>query len=175
MREAALGHWIYFTWHLPALLFVALGTLLVVASARSLRRDHLRPFEAALRWRILGWSSLGACLALAIAWPYLHAFSKISVQPDGSWRVSNYLGVPLARVPAGEVRELRGVDLGGLGLGVGHLEIRRGDGSVLRSVRLDRATLEQARRALGYPTTMVRDQCGDRVILAHAYTARGPR
>lgn len=157
MREAALGHWNYFTWHLPAAALMVGTVALAVAMARSLRRNTYSSAESGLRWRILGWSSLIAAMLAGVVWPYVGAAARITVHADGTWRVSNYLGVPLETLPAGEVQALRGVDLGGLGLGVGHLEIVRRDGSVLRSVRISRDTLDEARRALGIPAASARN------------------
>jgi hypothetical protein len=174
MREAALGHWNYYTWHLPAAILMLCAVALAVVMGRSLRRNALGHRDRALRWRILGWSSITASMTSAIVWPYLGAAASVTVDGRGTWHVCNYLGVPLAELPAGEVRALRGVDLGGLGLGVGHLEIRRADGSVIRSVRLSRETLDAARRALGYPSSMVQSACGDLVIAPHRYAAMGP-
>lgn len=164
MREAALGHWNYFTWHLPAAALM-LGTVaLAVAMGRSLRRNAFSAAESGLRWRILGWSALIAALMSGVVWPYLGAAARITVSADGTWRVRNYLGVPLATLPPGDVRALRGVDLGGLGMGVGHLEIVRRDGSVIRSVRIGRDTLDEARRALGIPAAMARNDGCDLLI-----------
>jgi hypothetical protein len=174
MREVALGHWHYFMWHLPASLLMLGAVALGFAMAHSLHRNAYGHGARAQRWNILGWCALGAALTSGIAWPYLGAAAKLRVDAAGTWHLCNYLGMPLAEVPPSEVREIRGVDLGGLGYGLGHLEIRRGDGSVIRSVRVTRETLDAARRALGYTDAMVRDCRGDQVIAAHRYAANEP-
>jgi hypothetical protein len=174
MRDVALGHWLYFAWNLPSAV-IALGALtLAVAMARALRRNAYTHREAALRWKILGWSAILASITSAIVWPYLGAASAIRVEANGDWQVTNYLGVPLAHVSAAEVRTLRGVDLGGLGWGLGHLEIHRSDGSVIRSVRITRATFDEVRRELGYPESMVHTLGADEVIGPHGMLASGP-
>ncbi len=174
MRDVALGHWNYFTWHVPATLLTLAGIALAIAMARSLHRNEFSPHGRVLRWNILGWSALMASLGSGIAWPYLTSAARVHVDERGTWHVSNYLGVPLARVDASQVREVRGVDLGGLGMGVGHVEIRTRDGRVVRSVRVDRDTLDAMRRALGYTQDWVHDVYGDQVIVAHRYDASGP-
>jgi hypothetical protein len=174
MREFALGHWNYFTWHLPATVLTLVCIGLVVVMARSLRRNAFSRRERALRIQILGWSALIASLGSGIAWPYLVSAARVRVDASGTWHVSNYLGIPLARVDASQVREVRGVDLGGVGMGTGYVEIRMPDGHVIRSVRVDRDTLDGLRRALGYTSEWVRNVYGDQVIVAHRYDAQGP-
>jgi hypothetical protein len=174
MRDVALGHWNYFTWHLPATVMTLLAIGLVVTMTRSLRRNAFSRRERGLRLQILGWSALCASLGSAIAWPYLVSAAHVRVDARGTWHVSNYLGIPLARVDATQVREVRGVDLGGVGVGTGHVEIRTRDGHVIRSVRVDRDTLDSLRRALGYTSEWVRNVYGDQVIVAHRYDAQGP-
>jgi len=174
MREVALSHWSYYTWHLPASLLMLGSVFLAFAMGYALARSEYGHVGRALRFRVLGWSSLVAALTSAIVFPYLATAATITVDPDGTWRVCNYLGLPLARVPSSEVRELRAVDLGGLGWGTGHLEIRREDGSVIRSVRISRLMLDQVRHTLGYPDLVARSQGGDVVIDTHRYAPSGP-
>ncbi len=174
MRDVALGHWNYLTWHLPATLLTLLGVALVVTMARSLRRDTLGARASIRRWQIIGWSALLSSLGSGVAWPYLVAAARVHVDSAGTWHLSNYLGIPLARVDASQVREVRGVDLGGVGMGIGHIEIRMPDGSVIRTVRVDRDAVDAMRRVLGYGNDWVRNEYADQVIAAHRYTARGP-
>lgn len=174
MRRVELGHWYYLTWHLPATVFALVAIALVLITARSLQRNAYGPAARALRWRILGWSALLASFCSALAWPYLRAVATLRVDATGAWHLANYLGVPLGTIPPSEIRALYGRDLGGVGVGTGHLEIHRADGSVVRTVRISRETLEQTYRALGYPSTLVRDHFGDLAIDPHRYGAAGP-
>ena len=109
MRVVALGHWHYFTWHLPATLLSVGLLVLVVAAARSLQRHTWGASAKALRYRILGWAALCGSLSWAVAWPYLRAPATVRVDDAGAWHMSNYLGIPLGSVPAGEVRSVRAV------------------------------------------------------------------
>lgn len=174
MREVALGHWNYFTWHLPATVLTLVGVTIVIGMMRSLRRNQLSMRERILRWNVIGWSALLASIGSAVAWPYMTAAARVEVDASGTWHVSNYLGIPLATVAASQVREVRGVDLGGVGMGVGHVEIRLPDGSVIRSVRVDRDTVDAMRRSLGYTNDWVSNVYGDQVIVAHRYDGHGP-
>lgn len=174
MRRVELGHWHYLTWHLPAAVLTVLGLALIWALARSLRRNAYDGAARALRWRILGWAALATAVTSAVSWPYLTAAATLTVDGRGTWRLCNYLGVPLAVIPGSEPRALRGADLGGLGMGMGHLEIRRGDGSVIRTVRISRETLDALWRALGYPEAMVHNHYGDRAVALHRYGEHGP-
>src|SRR4051794_891703 len=133
MREVALSHWSYYAWHLPASFLLFAAVTLALAMAYGLSRSQYGHSSRALRFRILGWSSLVAALTSGIVFPYLATAATITVDTEGTWRVCNYLGLPLARVPSSELRELRAVDLGGLGWGMGHLEIHRANGSIIRS------------------------------------------
>jgi hypothetical protein len=174
MRFVALGHGHYFLWHLPAAVFLtvclALGTLV----ARQLYRGEYGARQRALRWGIVGWCAVFASLASGVVWPYLRDAAQMRVMGDGSWQFSNYLGVPVARVPSGELRELRACHLGGLGLGMGHVEVRRANGTVVRTVRLSRATLDRLTQELGYTQTMLSQQYTDTVVRNHRYNFRGP-
>lgn len=174
MREIGLGHWHYFTWHLPASVMMLGASLVALAMACSLWRNQYGHAARALRWNILGWSALLAAITAGVASPYLRAAARVRVDSYGTWYLSNYLGIPLATLPATEVRRIRAVDLGGLGYGIGHLEIYRENGSVIRTVRLSRDVLDQTRTALGYSHAMVRDCYGDQWIAPHRYTPAGP-
>lgn len=174
MRVVALGQGLYFVWHLPTLL-LAVGALgLAALMGRSLWRDHLAPRARALRWSIFGWASVMASLLSVVVWPYLGAVTTVRVAPDGAWRLDNYLGVELARIPAGEARAVRAPDLGGLRWGSGHVEFVRVDGSVLRSVRVGGASFERLCASMGYTAPMLHESLGAVTIPAHVYTARGP-
>src|SRR3954454_20891292 len=116
MREVALGHWNHFTWHLPATVMTLVGVAIVIGMMRSLRRNQLSTRERILRWNVIGWSALLASIGSAVAWPYLTAAAYVEVDTSGTWHVSNYLGIPVATVDASQVREVRGVDLGGVGM-----------------------------------------------------------
>lgn len=174
MRVVALGHWNYFTWHLPATVLSLAFALVALGALRSLWGHAWGPAARALRYRIAGWASLGASVTAAIAWPYLRAPANVRVDAQGRWHLSNYLGVPLGRIEPGTVRELRGVDLGGLGVGAGPLEIRLENGVVFRTVRVSGFGLDEVRDVLGYTAPFVRDERGDRVIAPHRYTPHGP-
>lgn len=174
MRSVPLGHWHYFTWHLPAAVLLAVTLAFAGAIARSLLRNPYAHGERAFRWSIVGWCALSAALTSGVVWPYLRAAAHVYVDAQGTWHLSNYLGIPVARVEANQWREVRGVDLGGLGIGQGHLEIRLADGSVIRSVRLNRDTLTEARHELGYGDGVVHDSYGDQVFAPHRYGAQGP-
>lgn len=175
MREMDVGQWTYFAWHLPTLVLILGATALTARMATSLWRDDLTARARRLRWSVLGWSSTGAALLSVIVWPYLAAFSTIRVGADGRWVLSNYLGVPLASIPAGEVRGLDAEDLGGLSRGAGRLRVRRADGTVLDSVRVSGSRFETLREAMGYPRDALRECYGAVVIPAHVYTPSGPR
>lgn len=175
MRVVGLGQWLYYIWHLPTLLLALSAVVLAGVMGRSLVRDHLNARARQLRWSVLGWSSMVASLLTLAAWPYLVAVSSIRVTPDGSWRLTNYLGVELAELPAREVRTLRGVDLGGLRWGSGHLQVVRADGRVYTSVRIGGSSFDDACRVLGYTPSMMLEQRGGVVIPAHVYTPAGPR
>jgi len=174
MREIALGQWTYFAWHLPtALLCVATGVLAMVM-ARSLWRDELGLAERRLRFSVLGWSAvLSSLLSLAV-WPYLSAFASVEVRRDGTWELSNYLGVPVAVVPASESRRVEGEDLGGLNLGSGRIRVLRADGSTLESVRISGRRFDRARGELGYPASALRPARGSVLTGAHTYGPNGP-
>lgn len=174
MRFVGLGQWLYFVWHLPALLLCLGAVALGAVMARSLRRDALPVGARELRWNVLGWSAVAAATLSVVVWPYLVAVASIRVAPDGAWRVTNYLGVPLAEIPAHEPRVVRAQDLGGLHWGLGRIQIVRASGEVLTSVRVSGRTFERARRALGYPDAMLRDRGTAMEIAAHVYTPRGP-
>lgn len=174
MRSVALGSWTYYLWHLPACALLGIVLLVAFGAARSVALDTLSPPGLRLRWNIVGASALLASLLCAIAWPYATAVARVEVSADGAWRLRNYLGLPLGTVRPEEARSLLGRDLGGVGFGAGSLEVhtRRG---VLRSVRIDRLTLDRALRALGYREGDARDRYGDRVLEAHTFAAGGPR
>lgn len=175
MREMDVGQWTYFTWHLPTLVLIVGATALTLRMGASLWRDDLTASAARLRWSVLGWSAVGAALLSAIVWPYLAAFSTIRVGADGQWVLTNYLGVPLARIPAAEVRGMRAEDLGGLGWGSGRLHVRRADGTTLDSVRFSGQRFASLREAMGYPRDALREANGAVIIPAHVYSPSGPR
>lgn len=174
MREIALGQWTYFAWHLPtALLCVAMGALAMVV-ARSLWREEFGVAERRLRFSVLGWSAVLSALLSLAAWPYLAAFATVQVWQDGTWTLHNYLGVPVAVVPASEARRLEGEDLGGLNLGSGRLRVLRADGSALDSVRITGPRFDRARAELGYPSGALRPSRGSVLTSAHTYGPNGP-
>jgi hypothetical protein len=174
MRLIALGQWTYFAWHLPtALLCISAGALATVM-ARSLWREEFSVAERRLRFSVLGWSAVLSSLLSLAAWPYLSAFASVEVQRDGTWTLHNYLGVPVAVVPAGESRRLEGEDLGGLNLGSGRIRVLRADGSALASVRISGPRFERARAQLGYPTETLRPSRGSVLTGAHTYGPGGP-
>jgi MFS family permease len=174
MREIALGQWTYFAWHLPtALLCAAMGGV-AMAMVRSLWREQFSVAERRLRFSVLGWSAvLASVLSLAV-WPYLAAFASVEVRRDGTWALNNYLGVPIAVVPAGESRRLEGQDLGGLNLGSGRIRVLRADGSVVESVRVSGSRFDRARIELGYPEAALRPARGCVLTGAHTYGPNGP-
>lgn len=174
MRSVALGQGHYFLWHLPAAAILAVCLCMGFVIARQLYRGDYSAMQRSLRWSIIGWCALFASVSSGIVWPYLRDAAQLRVLVDGSWQFSNYLGMPLARVPSGELREFRACQLGGLGLGMGHVEVRRADGSVLRTVRLSRSTLDMLTRELGYTRTMLSHQSMDTVVRNHRYDTRGP-
>lgn len=174
MRALSLGHWIQFSWHVVALALIAFAVGLAGVTLRSLRRDEMPLRAAALRWEIFGWSAAVAAVLSVCVWPYLTAFARIEVTPAGQWRLENYLGVPLATVPARELRSLCGEDLGGRTVGVGHLTVRRADGRQHRSVRITAHSLVTTLKLLGYTEDEVRDLGGSRVVAPHRYGAMGP-
>lgn len=174
MRVIDLGHWLYWVWHLPSVL-LAFGSLGVgVWMARSLVCDDLTARARATRFRVLGWSSIMASVLSVLVWPYLSAVSEIDVRADGRWSLRNYLGVPIASIPAGERRSLRAEDLGGLHLGMGQIRIVRANGRVLTTVRISGPTFEAARRALAYPDSMLLPAGSAVEIPAHRYGPTGP-
>lgn len=174
MRSVGLGQWLYYAWHLPTLLLSLAALGLAAAMGRSLWRDALSARAAYLRWSVLGWSGVLSSLLCTVAWPYLGAVATVRVDRGGDWRLENYLGVELARVPAGEVRTVRALDLGGLRLGSGHVEFVRADGTTLSSVRIGGRAFGRLCDSLGYTAPMLREAYGAVVIPAHTYTPRGP-
>lgn len=174
MRDVALGQWIYFAWHLPAVFLCAAATLCATLTARSLWRESFGVPERRLRYAILGWSAVVAALLSAVAWPYLAAFSSVAVAGDGTWTLRNYLGVPVAVVPADEVRRFQGEDLGGLDLGSGRIRVIRADGSAVESVRVSGHRFRSACRALGYPAGALHPSRGSVVTGLHTYGPQGP-
>lgn len=174
MRSVGLGQWLYFAWHLPTVLLVALSAAMVLWMARSLAREHLGPRARQLRWTVLGWSAVFGSLLSVVAWPYLHAVARVSVDDDGTWHLRNYLGVELATVPPGEVRSLRADDLGGRRWGAGQVHVVRARGETLDTVRIGGRGFERLCATLGYTAAMQREAFGAVIIPAHTYSARGP-
>lgn len=172
MRSVALGYGHYLFWHVPTLLIAAASLCALLAVARQLALGAYGPSARALRWSIVGWCSLALSIASAITVPYLKAAAVVTVEADGAWQFRNYFRVPVGRVEPHELRELRARDLGGVGAGVGHIEVRRADGSVLRSVRIDRARLQRALDVLGYRRDELTADYGDIVLRAHRYDER---
>ncbi len=175
MREIALGQWTYFAWHLPAVALCALFAAVALAAALSLCRDDLTARERRLRFALLGWPSVLASMLSVVIWPYLAAFASVRVAPDGSWVLRNYLGVPVAYVPAAEARVLVGEDLGGLNLGSGRVRVQRADGAAESSVRISGAHFDALRSALGYPASAMHPAGGGLRTAPHRFDARGPR
>jgi hypothetical protein len=175
MRSVALGHGHYFFWHLPALLIATAAALVALRVARQLVCGAYGAHDRRLRWAIVGWCSLACSLSSAIVVPYLRAAAHWRVEADGSWSLHNYLGIPVGSVPAHEIRELRARDLGGVGTGMGHVEVRREDGSILRTVRLTRSGVAELTRALGYARADLAQEYTDSVVRPHRFDVRGPR
>lgn len=174
MRALPLGHWLQFSWHAAALCLIAVAIAVAGVMARSLRRDELSLRARKLRWEILGWSTTMAAALSVCVWPYLTAFAQIRVAPSGAWRLENYLGFAVAELPPREVRALLGEDLGGLHVGMGHLYVRRADGSLVRSVRITADSFTLTRKLLGYADGDVTDAGGSLTIPAHRFTPHGP-
>ena len=174
MREIALGQWTYFAWHLPTTLLCVAAGAVVVVLARSLWSEDFSLAERRLRFSLLGWSAVFASVLSLAVWPYLAAFASVEVRRDGSWTLLNYLGVPIAVVPADESRRLEGEDLGGLNLGSGRIRVLRADGSTLDSVRISGHRFERARLELGYPSEALRPARGSVLTAAHTYGPSGP-
>ncbi len=174
MRSVALGHGHYFLWHLPAAVMCAVCLTVGILIARELFRSQYSASQRSLRWAIIGWCAVFSSLASGVVWPYLRDASQIKVLNDGTWQFSNYLGFPVARVASTELREFRALHLGGLGLGMGHVEVRREDGSVVRTVRLSRSTLDLLTQQLGYTRPMLSQQYTHTVVRNHRYNASGP-
>ncbi len=174
MRSVSLGQRLYFAWHLPTVLLAVAALAVAAVMARSLARDHLDARARYLRWSVVGWSSVFASILSVVVWPYLNAVASVGVEADGTWRLRNYLGVELARVPAGETRSLRALDLGGLRWGAGHVEVVRASGETLRTVRIGGQTFGRFCASLGYTAEMQREAFGSVLIPPHTFTARGP-
>lgn len=174
MRALPLGHWVQFVWHAAALGLIALAAAMTAVMLRSLTRDALNPRARGLRWQIAGWSAVMASLLSVCVWPYLTAFARIEVSSTGAWCFENYLGFKIAELSPHEARSLVGEDLGGLRVGMGHLDVRLANGRHLRSVRISAGTFEGLCRDLGYAEGDVRDVGGSLVIPAHRFGARGP-
>ncbi len=175
MRSMALGDWTCFVWHLPTLLLCGAAAGLGLLSARSLLRDALPSRARGLRWSLLGWSATASALLALFAWPYLTAFSTVNVEADGAWRLTNYLGLTVARVPAKELRRVHGEDLGGLRRGAGRLRVQRADGSFVDSVRISGARFDAACAALGYDELSLLPSANGVVTAPHSWSSRGPR
>jgi hypothetical protein len=174
MRSVALGHGHYFYWHLPTLVIVAIAAVVGALVARQLARGAYGPHARTLRWSIVGWCSLAVAVGSAVVTPYLRDAAHWRIEADGAWSFRNYLGVPVARVPADELRQVRARDLGGLGVGMGHVEVRRADGSVVRTVRVSRSALAALTAALGYARADLVQEYTDTVVRPHRYDAQGP-
>lgn len=174
MRSVGLGQWLYYAWHLPTLLASLGCAALALWMFRSLSRDALHASTRQRRWAIAGWASVAASLLSVVAWPYLRAVETVRVEADGGWVLTNYLGVPLATVPARERRALVAHDLGGLRWGAGHVEIIRADGSSCSTVRISGSTFNQLCATLGYTRPMLREWGSDVDVPPHAYSPAGP-
>lgn len=172
MRSVALGYGHYFLWHLPTLVLGVAAALTLLVVLRQLVLSAYGPAARALRWSIVGWCAVALSFASAITVPYLRAAAHVSVERDGTWVFRNYLYVPVAVVRAHELRELRARDMGGHCFGTGHIEVRREDGSVVRSVRIDRARLVTALDALGYRRADLVQQYADLVAPTQRATDR---
>jgi len=174
MRAFPLGHWLQFSWHAAALGLIALALAVGAAMSLSLRRDELSPRAARLRFEVVGWSAAVAAVLSVCVWPYLTAFAQIRVTPSGHWRLENYLGIAVAELPPRELRSVRGEDLGGRQVGLGHLIVRRADGTALRSVRITATAFTVTCKLLGYAAGDVTDDGGSLTIASHRFSARGP-
>jgi hypothetical protein len=174
MRTVGLGQWLYYVWHLPTMLAAAGAAGLAFFMFRSLYRDALHPATRQRRWALAGWASVAASLLALIAWPYLRAVETVQVAPDGTWILSNYLGMTLATIPPDERRAFRGRDLGGLRWGAGHVEIVRTDGRTYGTVRINGDTFNAFCDTLGYTRGMLRSWGSDVAVAAHVYTPWGP-
>jgi hypothetical protein len=174
MREIALGQWTYFAWHLPTTLLCVAASAQAAVLARSLWCEDFSLGERRLRFSVLGWSAVFASVLSLAAWPYLAAFASVEVRRDGSWTLRNYLGVPIAVLPASEFRRLEGEDLGGLNLGSGRIRVLRADGTTLESVRISGQRFDRARLEFGYPLEALRPARGSVLIGAHTFGPRGP-
>jgi hypothetical protein len=172
MRSVALGYGHYFLWHLPSLVLglVSACTLLVVL--RQIVWSAYGPAARSFRWSIVGWCAVALSFASAITVPYLRSAAHLSVAPDGTWVLRNYLYVPIAVIRADEVRELRVKNMGGQRFGTGNVEIRREDGSVVRSVRIDRERLASVLNLLGYHRDDLVQQYADLVVCSHRVSDR---
>lgn len=169
MRSVTLGHGHYFAWHLPTIAIVLVASALFFVIARQLIRSEYGPEAKALRWSILGWCAIAISVGSAVVYPYLRDAAYLTVEEDGSWAMQNYLGFTVARVRSDEVRELRARDLGGLGVGMGHVEVRREDGTVVRTVRVTRARVTELTKMLGYARSDLAQEYTDTVVRAHRY------
>lgn len=174
MRVIGLGHWLYWVWHLPSVLLSVAAFGVGVLMLRSLVMDDLSPGAREIRYKVLGWSSIVGSVLSVLVWPYLSAVATIDVSGDGGWSLRNYLGVPIASIPARERRSLRAEDLGGLRLGMGQLHIKRQDGREFTTVRISGNTFEMALRSLSYTDSMLLSAGTSVVIPAHAYGPTGP-
>jgi hypothetical protein len=168
-RSVSLGHAHYFAWHLPSILIVIVASVLFLVIARQLLCSVYGPQARTFRWNILGWCALAISVGTTVSYPYLRAAAYWSVETDGSWSLRNYLGITVATVPSDEVREVRARDLGGLGVGMGHIEVRREDGSVVRTVRLSRSRVIAITKMLGYARADLAQEYTDTVVRAHRY------
>jgi hypothetical protein len=167
MPSVALGYGHYFAWHLPTLVLAVVASAVFVVIARQLARDAHGPAARSLRWSIVGWCAITVAFASAVTVPYLRAAAHWSRDRDGAWVFRNYLYIPVARIEASELREVRARDMGGVGFGTGHIEVRREDGRVVRSVRLDRDRWRAVMAAMGYGKQDVAQDYADAVIHAH--------
>lgn len=172
MRSVAFGHGHYFAWHFPTMVLVLVSLSVLVAVGRQLWRGHYGPEAKSLRWSVVGWCSLAISVGSAVIVPYLRDAAYWRVESDGAWSLRNYLGFPVARIDASEVRMLRARDLGGLGVGMGRVEVHREDGRVVRTVRMTRARVNELTRVLGYARSDLAQEYADAVVRPHRYAAR---
>ncbi len=175
MHLGGPGQWLYFAWHLPALVLTLSAVILALFTARSLARDALSLRAQKLRWEILGGCAVFASALSIVVLPYLTAAATLRVSPDGTWRLSDYLGFPVAVIAPDEPRTVIAEDLGGRHIGIGRLTILRPGHPPVHSVRLSGETFDRLRRTLGYSDTLLRPIPGGVEIPAHRYASTGPR
>jgi hypothetical protein len=174
MRDVQLGQRFFYAWHLTTMLLIVIALGIMGVMVASLKRDHLGAHARQIRFNVIGWAAVFASLLSVVVWPYLHSFTNVRVDRDGTWRLENYLGVQLAELTPHEVRSVRAYDLGGLHAGMGHIEIVRSNGARVQSVRVGGVTFQRLCKTLGYLRVMQHETGGYVLIQNHVYLADGP-